>query len=221
MVTLTLCGVPGCCSSCHRPSTPPAPASWSGRAAAHGGCARRAAAGAGTFPQAAPVGAATAAARPSRKSEALAHAPPRVATPPGIRATTSVRLAPPVAIGPRPLRQRCPAVSARRRRRRRPRPRPNQPLRKPEPRPPCLSVSRNLRWSEDRVASGLRPLLDGGLDWLQANGYRTVLHLRQPGEDDTADRKQVEKRGMKYLSMEVSPETLTPEDRAGVQPDCQ
>ena len=48
-----------------------------------------------------------------------------------------------------------------------------------------------------------------GLDWLQTNGYRTVLHLRQPGEDDSADRRQIEKRGLKYLSLELSPQTLT------------
>ncbi len=59
------------------------------------------------------------------------------------------------------------------------------------------------------VAAGLRPSLDDGLDWLQANGYRSVLHLRAPGEDDSADRKQVEKRGLSYLSLEVSPATLT------------
>src|SRR5262249_19368858 len=57
------------------------------------------------------------------------------------------------------------------------------------------------------VASGLKPLLDG-LDWLQENGYRTVLHLRLPGTEDAADRKQIEKRGLKYLSLEVSPQTL-------------
>jgi protein tyrosine phosphatase (PTP) superfamily phosphohydrolase (DUF442 family) len=59
------------------------------------------------------------------------------------------------------------------------------------------------------VASGLRPSLDDGLDWLQANGFRTVLNVRLPGEDDTADRKQVEKRGLKYVTIEVSPQTLT------------
>jgi hypothetical protein len=53
-------------------------------------------------------------------------------------------------------------------------------------------------------------MLDGGLDWLQSQGYRAVLHLRRPGEDDGTDRKQVEKRGMVYLSLEVSPETLAP-----------
>jgi protein tyrosine phosphatase (PTP) superfamily phosphohydrolase (DUF442 family) len=63
----------------------------------------------------------------------------------------------------------------------------------------------------NRVASGLKPALEGGLDWLQENGYRTVLHIRRPGEDDSADRRQVEKRGMKYHSIEVSTQTLTRE----------
>jgi protein tyrosine phosphatase (PTP) superfamily phosphohydrolase (DUF442 family) len=62
---------------------------------------------------------------------------------------------------------------------------------------------------KDRVASGRRPLLDDGLDWLRENGFRTVLFLRRPGEDDATDRKEVEKRGLKYLSLEVSPQTLT------------
>jgi len=62
---------------------------------------------------------------------------------------------------------------------------------------------------DKKVASGLRPMLDDGLEWLRRNGYRTVLHLRSPGEDDTADRTQVEKRGMRYLALEVSPTTLT------------
>jgi protein tyrosine phosphatase (PTP) superfamily phosphohydrolase (DUF442 family) len=62
---------------------------------------------------------------------------------------------------------------------------------------------------KDRVATGLRPLLDEGLDWLKANGYRTVLHLKKPGEDDSADRRQVEKRGLRYLSLEVLPATVS------------
>jgi protein tyrosine phosphatase (PTP) superfamily phosphohydrolase (DUF442 family) len=64
--------------------------------------------------------------------------------------------------------------------------------------------------AREGVASGLKPFLDG-LDWLRANGYRTVLHLRAPGEDDTADRKQIEKLGLKYVSLEVSPQTLSKE----------
>jgi len=61
----------------------------------------------------------------------------------------------------------------------------------------------------DNVATGLRPSLDDGLDWLQVRGYRTVVHIRPPGDTDSADRKQVEKRGMTYLALEVSPQTLS------------
>jgi protein tyrosine phosphatase (PTP) superfamily phosphohydrolase (DUF442 family) len=64
--------------------------------------------------------------------------------------------------------------------------------------------------AREGVASGLKPFLDG-LDWLRANGYHTVLHLRAPGEDDTADRRQIEKLGLKYVSLEVSPQTLSRE----------
>src|SRR5207247_4905553 len=60
----------------------------------------------------------------------------------------------------------------------------------------------------EQVATGLKPLLEG-LDWLQKNGYRTVLHIHLPAEDDAADRRQVEKRELKYLSLVVSPETLS------------
>jgi len=62
--------------------------------------------------------------------------------------------------------------------------------------------------AKDQVSGGRRPSLDG-LDWLKDNGYRTVLFVRGPGEDDSTDKKQVEKRGMKYVSLEVSPATLS------------
>jgi protein tyrosine phosphatase (PTP) superfamily phosphohydrolase (DUF442 family) len=62
-----------------------------------------------------------------------------------------------------------------------------------------------------RVATGLRPIALDGLDWLAANGYRTVVHLRQPNEDDAADRKQFEQRGLRYISLVVSPEALSRE----------
>lgn len=61
---------------------------------------------------------------------------------------------------------------------------------------------------QDKIAAGLRPSLDDGLDWLKSNGYRTILHIRGPGEENQADRKQVEKRGLVYLSLEVSPQAL-------------
>jgi hypothetical protein len=56
--------------------------------------------------------------------------------------------------------------------------------------------------AKNRVAAGLRPMIDG-LDWLAANGYKTVLHLRAPGEDDVTDRRQFEARGLKFYSLEV------------------
>ncbi len=63
---------------------------------------------------------------------------------------------------------------------------------------------------KDRVSAGLKPMLDG-LDWLKSSGYRTVLHIRSPGSDDSADRREIEKRGMEYRSLELSPQTLTPD----------
>jgi protein tyrosine phosphatase (PTP) superfamily phosphohydrolase (DUF442 family) len=76
------------------------------------------------------------------------------------------------------------------------------------PTPPLPVGIPQFATAKERVTNGLRPQLDG-LDWLQANGYRTVLHIRPPGEDDTADRRQVEKRGLRYVSIELSPQTLT------------
>ena len=60
----------------------------------------------------------------------------------------------------------------------------------------------------DRVAGGRKPALDG-LDWLKANGYKSTVLLRRPGESDAADRKQIEARGLTFQSIEVSPQTLT------------
>jgi protein tyrosine phosphatase (PTP) superfamily phosphohydrolase (DUF442 family) len=61
-----------------------------------------------------------------------------------------------------------------------------------------------------RVASGQQPFPDG-VSWLQSHGYRAVLHIRAPGEDNSAARRQFEKFGLRYLSLEVSPRTLTRE----------
>jgi len=61
--------------------------------------------------------------------------------------------------------------------------------------------------AKDRVANGLQPFPDG-IAWLQAHHYRTVLHVRAPGEDDSAARRQFERRDLRYLSLEASPETL-------------
>lgn len=60
------------------------------------------------------------------------------------------------------------------------------------------------------VSAGLRPMLDG-IDWLKANEYRAVLQLRAPGENDDGDRHGFEQKGLRYISLEVSPKTLTPQ----------
>ena len=36
-----------------------------------------------------------------------------------------------------------------------------------------------------------------------------MLHVRAPGEDDAAARRQFEKHGLRYLSLEASPNTLS------------
>ncbi len=61
---------------------------------------------------------------------------------------------------------------------------------------------------KEGVATGLRPSYLEGLDWLAARGYRVVLHLRQPNDVISADKQQVERHGMKYLSLEVTPQSL-------------
>jgi protein tyrosine phosphatase (PTP) superfamily phosphohydrolase (DUF442 family) len=76
--------------------------------------------------------------------------------------------------------------------------------------PPAMPVGiPQYALARPRVATGLRPMLDEGLDWLQTNGYHTILHIKRPDTDDSADRRQVEKRGLKYLSLDVSPQSLT------------
>jgi protein tyrosine phosphatase (PTP) superfamily phosphohydrolase (DUF442 family) len=61
---------------------------------------------------------------------------------------------------------------------------------------------------KDGVSAGHRPTLEG-LDWLKAKGYKTVVHVRRPQDADETDRRQVERRDMKFVSLTVSPETLT------------
>jgi hypothetical protein len=85
------------------------------------------------------------------------------------------------------------------------------PVKVPET-PPAAPVGITLfsELKEKTLATGLKPDLEG-LDWLRSNKYRTVIHLRRTGHDDSADREQVERRGMKYVSIEMKPDTLTKE----------
>jgi protein tyrosine phosphatase (PTP) superfamily phosphohydrolase (DUF442 family) len=122
---------------------------------------------------------------------------PSTAEPPLARATPPE---PPVKTVPRPLPPdlRDPKT---------PRPAAIPPMADaiPTPEPPRIEA---FAEPKPRIASGHKPDTDG-LDWLQTNKYRTVLNLRRPGADDSSDREQVNGRGLKYLSLEVSPEALT------------
>lgn len=60
------------------------------------------------------------------------------------------------------------------------------------------------------VASGQEPYPEG-VTWLKSHGYRTVLHIRAPGADDREARRRFEQNGLRYLILEVSPQTLTKE----------
>jgi protein tyrosine phosphatase (PTP) superfamily phosphohydrolase (DUF442 family) len=60
----------------------------------------------------------------------------------------------------------------------------------------------------DQVATGLKPADTEGFDWLQSNKYKTIIFLRRPGTANSADKEQVERRNMKYLTFEVSPEAM-------------
>ncbi len=61
-----------------------------------------------------------------------------------------------------------------------------------------------------QVASGQKPFSEG-IDWLRDKGYRSVLFIRAPGEDDSAARRQFTAKGFRYFSLEVSPLTLNRE----------
>lgn len=61
---------------------------------------------------------------------------------------------------------------------------------------------------EPGVYTGRRPSLDG-IDWLKANGFHTVLLLHAPDVDPSAARDLVEKRGLKFESIAVSPASLS------------
>jgi hypothetical protein len=57
--------------------------------------------------------------------------------------------------------------------------------------------------AKNRVAAGLRPISIDGIRWLAANGYKTVLHVKAPGEDDATDSRQFKAHGLNFFSLEV------------------
>jgi protein tyrosine phosphatase (PTP) superfamily phosphohydrolase (DUF442 family) len=60
---------------------------------------------------------------------------------------------------------------------------------------------------KEGVNSGLRPHLVGW-NWLESKKYRAVLYLKGPNENDSSDREQAQKHGLKFYSLTVSPDSL-------------
>lgn len=89
-----------------------------------------------------------------------------------------------------------------------PAPPPAPPREERDATPPLPVDIPQFAMARPRVASGQQPFPDG-LAWLRAHGYKTVLYVRPPGSDDAAARRQFDKYGLRYLSLEVSPQTLS------------
>jgi uncharacterized protein (TIGR01244 family) len=56
----------------------------------------------------------------------------------------------------------------------------------------------------------------GALATLKAQGFRTVIDLRLPEEGTAAEKAVVEAQGLRYVSVPISPATLSPGDAAAV-----
>src|SRR5262249_27773801 len=79
-----------------------------------------------------------------------------------------------------------------------------QPTQPSTEEPPALNADvPGFTVVKSQLATGQKPFADG-LNWLKEKGYRTVLHVRTPGEDDSAARRQFEAKGFRYQSLEVS-----------------
>jgi protein tyrosine phosphatase (PTP) superfamily phosphohydrolase (DUF442 family) len=79
--------------------------------------------------------------------------------------------------------------------------------RKPPARPESVDIPGFIQ-VEPQIAVGLQPYPPDGDAWLANQGYRTVIHLREPDTNDQAARRQFEKRGLRYVSIEVTPQTV-------------
>ena len=88
-----------------------------------------------------------------------------------------------------------------------PRPTNEPPLKKPSAQRSFPAIPQFAE-AKENVYAGLRPSLDG-LDWLQTNGVQTVVQIRAFGADDSAVRREIESRKMRYVAFEVSPGKLT------------
>jgi protein tyrosine phosphatase (PTP) superfamily phosphohydrolase (DUF442 family) len=86
---------------------------------------------------------------------------------------------------------------------------PNVAEKREQPLAPPLDIP-GFALAKTKVATGLKPFPDG-IAWLKANGYRTALHVRAPGEDDKAAQDLFRKNGLDYQTLEVPPGSLSKE----------
>jgi protein tyrosine phosphatase (PTP) superfamily phosphohydrolase (DUF442 family) len=147
---------------------------------------------------------ATARLTPTPAGPGLATVPGQPTMPPGAEA--GVRLAPPETIAAEPPRDKSryyPPRSA------------EPPVAAVPPTPregtaatPTLPDIPQFAIAKKGVAAGQQPFSDG-VTWLKQHGYRTVLHVRPPEDTGTAAKQIFEQRGLKYVSLQVSPATLS------------
>ncbi len=60
---------------------------------------------------------------------------------------------------------------------------------------------------KEDVYSGQKPFSDA-LHWLKEKGFKTIVHVLSPDEDETTSRLKFEAKGFKYVPIKVSPKTL-------------
>jgi protein tyrosine phosphatase (PTP) superfamily phosphohydrolase (DUF442 family) len=77
----------------------------------------------------------------------------------------------------------------------------------PEPKVTNPETLLNVKTAVRNVSSGLKPYPDD-FAWLAKQGYRSVLHLRDPDRDDVADERLAKRARLKYQSLVAAPERL-------------
>ncbi len=183
---LVLALVPGCCTTCPQVSNYP-PASSCDRCAPGSPYATR------LVPA------------PANPGPAAARFPaPAI---PG--ADSGVRLAPPETIAAAPPRESV-----------RPYPAPSSepPVATVPPRAreenlatPALPDIPQFALAKKGVAVGQLPFTGDGVTWLKEHGYLTAVYLRLPDDNSPFGEQIFKARGLKYVSLHVSPTTLTRE----------
>ena len=80
----------------------------------------------------------------------------------------------------------------------------------PVPAPEARSAAPGIRRFaavEPKLAGGSLPTAEG-LDWLAEKGYKTLLDLRESGADSTSYASEVTSRGLRYVALPMSLQTV-------------